>query len=208
MSAVAELPRGSSDTKLRKGITHWDEAKHCWLCPSLPVKPSVDCSVQSLKEQLSLITSRLALEGLSSGKSKAHVQIGHLRLSRCFNSSCQSISKSLCLWASPWTHRAEVPRGCIQAPSGRCFEIPGAVEGQWAMSVLTYHGNQKRILGCEERFVTVCVRLLMAICFNYIVDLFTSASCTVLFPFYSFQESNRGWLISYIHTHWRGILKT
>lgn len=80
MSAVAELPRGSSDTKLRKGITHWDEAKHCWLCPSLPVKLSVDCSVQSLKEQLSLITSRLALEGLSSSKSKAHVQIGHLRL--------------------------------------------------------------------------------------------------------------------------------
>lgn len=76
------------------------------------------------------------------------------------------------------------------------------------MCVLTYHGNQKCILGCEEGFVIVCVRLLMAICFNYIVDLFASASCTALFLFYSFPESDREWLISYIHTHWRRILKT
>ena len=61
--------------------------------------------------------------------------------------------------------------------------------------MLTYRGDQKCVLGCEEGFVIVCVRLLMAICFNYFVDLFASASCTVLFLFYSFQESDRGRLI-------------
>lgn len=44
--------------------------------------------MQSLKEQLSLITSRLVLEVLSSSKSKAYVQIGHLHLSGCFSISC------------------------------------------------------------------------------------------------------------------------
>lgn len=44
--------------------------------------------MQSLKEQLSLITTRLVLEVLSSSKSKAYVQIGHLRLSGRFNTSC------------------------------------------------------------------------------------------------------------------------
>ena len=39
----------------------------------------------SLKEQRSLITSRLVLEVLSS--SKADVQMGHLRLSGHFNTS-------------------------------------------------------------------------------------------------------------------------
>lgn len=62
-------------------------SKTLFLCPSLPVKLSVDCSVQSLKEQLSLITSRLVVEVLSGSRSKAYVQIGHLHLSGRFNTS-------------------------------------------------------------------------------------------------------------------------
>lgn len=54
------------------------------------------------------------------------------------------------------------------------------------MCVLTCHGNQKWSLGHEAGFVLVCVGLLMAICFNYIVDLFASASCSLAnFPFIS-----------------------
>lgn len=49
------------------------------------------------------------------------------------------------------------------------------------MCVLTYHGNQQCVLGCEEQFAIVCVRLLGAICFNSTMDLFASVSCTALF---------------------------
>lgn len=67
------------------------------------------------------------------------------------------------------------------------------------MRVLTHHGNQKCILGCEEGFGIVCVRLLMVICFNYIVDLFVSASCTFLFLFHSFQESDG--MVDFLHSY-------
>lgn len=67
------------------------------------------------------------------------------------------------------------------------------------MCVLTCHGNQKWSLGHEAGFVLVCVGLLMAICFNYIMDLFASALCTVLLIFHSFQEPDRGRLISSVH---------
>lgn len=50
--------------------------------------------MQSLKEQLSLIASRLILEVLSNSESKAYVQIGHLHLSGHF--ILPAYCKSLC----------------------------------------------------------------------------------------------------------------
>lgn len=132
----------------------------------------MDCSAQSVKEQLSLIASRLILEVLYGSESTAYVQTGHLHPAGRFNAS---VRRQANRFASRFP-RGEVAWRCGAAPLEH--HLRGALGsrgqkkgGSVCVCVLPHHGSQKCILGSKEGFVIVCVRLLMAICFNYAVYL-------------------------------------